>query len=113
MARYRKNTKINSGGFGVVYRAVRVEDGEVVAFKELATTGITDDERKRFVREVKIQAKLDHHNLIQILGYNLDTDPPWFVMPLARTNLEIDGLFREESTLNIILHVDQTLFSIY
>jgi serine/threonine protein kinase len=43
MARYRKNTKINSGGFGVVYRAIRVEDSEVVALKELAITGVAVD----------------------------------------------------------------------
>jgi serine/threonine protein kinase len=87
MARYRKNTKINSGGFGVVYRAVRVEDGEIVAFKELTATGVSGDDRQRFIREVKIQAKLQHVNVVSILGYNLETDPPWFVMPLARTNL--------------------------
>jgi len=87
MARYRKGTKINSGGFGTVYRAVRVEDEEVVAFKELSGTNVGDGEKQRFVREVKIQAKLNHKNVVPILGYNLTADPPWFVMPLAKSNL--------------------------
>src|SRR5665213_2815807 len=87
MARYRKGTRINSGGFGVVYRAIRVEDNESVAYKELTTAGISNDEKQRFIREVKIQAKLEHANIVPILGYNLAMNPPWFVMPLAKTNL--------------------------
>lgn len=86
MARYRKGAKINSGGFGIVYRATRIEDGETVAFKQLVPTASAED-KQRFVREVTIQAKLLHGNVVSILGYNLKTDPPWFVMPLARGNL--------------------------
>jgi eukaryotic-like serine/threonine-protein kinase len=86
MEKYQKSSKINSGGFGVVYKAVRVEDGQVVAYKELAG-GASDEDKKRFIREVKIQAKLLHGNVVSILGYDLEANPPWFVMPLATCNL--------------------------
>ena len=94
MAQYHKRTKINSGGFGVVYKAERVDagDAKVFALKELAKPA--DNERKRFVREVRIQAKLTHENIMPILAHDLSVDPPWFVMPLARANLrdELPGI---------------------
>src|SRR5438094_63497 len=86
MASYRKQEKINSGGFGVVYRAERVEDSESVAYKELPR-GASEDEKRRFAREVRIQAKLEHKHVVPILGYNLQVDAPFFVMPLAEASL--------------------------
>jgi serine/threonine protein kinase len=44
MARYKKQERINSGGFGVVYRAVRIEDSEIVAYKELPL-GANEEEK--------------------------------------------------------------------
>ena len=90
MARYRKGNKINSGGFGIVYLATRVEDDEKVAFKELAGSDLTDADRKRFAREVRIQSQLEHPNIVPVLGYNLEKDPPFFVMPLAKSNLRAE-----------------------
>jgi len=59
--------------------------------KELSGTGILDEEDKlRFIREVKIQAKLNHKNVVPIIGYNMASDPPWFVMPLAKSSLRDD-----------------------
>jgi serine/threonine protein kinase len=87
MARYKKNSKINSGGFGIVYRATRLDDSQEFAWKELASAGLPEDEKQRFVREVRIQSKLDHPNIVPIVGLNLTTDPPWFIMPLARSSL--------------------------
>ncbi len=86
MAKYRKVSKINSGGYGVVYRAVRTDDNEEFAFKELLA-GSGDEEKQRFIREVKMQAKLEHPNIVPIVGMNLGADPPWFTMPLARNSL--------------------------
>ena len=86
MARYKKQERINSGGFGVVYRAVRVEDSEIVAYKELPL-GANEEEKKRFAREVRIQAKLEHKHIVPILGYNLQIEAPFFVMPIAEASL--------------------------
>lgn len=87
MARYQRESKIDSGGFGCVYRAQRVDDGEIVAFKVLEGDTIIDEDRTRFVREVRIQSRLDHPQIVPVLGSNLTVDPPFFVMPLADGNL--------------------------
>ncbi|MGE0824831.1 MAG: protein kinase [Candidatus Binatia bacterium] len=87
MPRYQRQDKIDSGGFGCVYRAKRVEDGELVAFKVLEAYDLTEEDRKRFVREVRIQSQLDHPHIVPIVGSNLKVDPPFFVMPLAVGNL--------------------------
>jgi serine/threonine protein kinase len=86
MSTIRLDSKINSGGFGEVFRATIVDDGRKVAVKRLLKPYSSDDV-KRFGREVRIMEKLDHPNIIKVLRSNLDADPPVFVMPLAECNL--------------------------
>ena len=87
MAKYRKQKKIDSGGFGCVYEALCLDDSKIVAFKELSGDKLAPEDKLRFAREVRIQSKLEHANIVPILGYNLAVEPPWFVMPLARSSL--------------------------
>jgi len=86
MSTIKLDSKINSGGFGEVFRATIVDDGRKVAVKRLLKPYTVDDV-KRFGREVRIMSKLDHPNIIKVLFSNLDNDPPVFVMPLAEGNL--------------------------
>ncbi|KAJ0538257.1 putative protein kinase RLK-Pelle-DLSV family [Helianthus annuus] len=60
------NNKIGEGGFGPVYKGV-LEDGQEVAIKRLSETskqGIDE-----FKNEVICIAKLQHRNLVKLLGY--------------------------------------------
>jgi len=52
-----------------------------------------DDWRRRFEREVTYQSRCRHSNVVPVLIHNLEAENPWFVMPLADTDLmkEIDG----------------------
>ena len=87
MARYRKLARIGVGGQGQVYRARRLDDGQLVAIKWLHPSA-QEDERKRFKREVRMASSLDHPNILPVLGYRLDDDDDCcFVMPLAKSNL--------------------------
>ena len=54
MAKYHKLRKIDSGGFGVVYEARRLEDGMRVALKELSGSDFSERELRRFMREVRM-----------------------------------------------------------
>jgi eukaryotic-like serine/threonine-protein kinase len=98
-SRYRFGERIGGGGMGVVRRAERLdEDGDVVndqlAVKELATKYVPIPEAiRRFKREVRLQRRLDHPNVMPIFGRNLSAVPPWFTMPLATGTLaeEISG----------------------
>lgn len=93
-SRYRFGDPIGSGGMGNVRRAERLdENGEVIddqlAVKHLARKFLPSEEAiKRFKREVLLQRRLDHVNVVPVYGRNLSATPPWFTMPLAEGNLE-------------------------
>ncbi len=97
---------ISSGGFGVVER-VRLGDGRVVARKRYAPSerlGVDLDHvslKRRFRREVRIQASLPDDYFLPVIDHDLDAAEPWFTMPLAERNLraQID-LDRKAGTLS-------------
>ncbi|HEX4304837.1 MAG TPA: protein kinase [Solirubrobacterales bacterium] len=93
-SRYRFGEHIGAGGMGTVRRADRLdENGDVVddklAVKHLAPKYVTSPEAvRRFKREVRLQRRLDHVNVVPVYGRNLSALPPWFTMPLADGNLD-------------------------
>ena len=72
------------GGMGLVFK-VRSTEGKVRALKVCRET--EDDDVRRFKREVRIMKKIKHPNVITVVDDNLDHDPPYFVMCLARASL--------------------------
>jgi serine/threonine-protein kinase len=101
VARYRKLSEIGKGGQGVVYRAERLDDGQLVAIKYLGEDADEDDVR-RFKREVRLQASLDHPNILPVLGHWLTETPYFFVMPLAKASL-CDRLARLSSNTELAI----------
>lgn len=95
MTRYRFQEHLGSGGFGSVRRAERLdEDGVTILDGQLAVKHLNPafagdtDALARFRREVELLGeRLDHPNVMPILDHDLAASPPWFVMPLAETNL--------------------------
>lgn len=85
MAEFRDVGKVGSGGFGVVLKCARVEDGALFAKKVLLVDDA--DSIKRFQREVRILSKLSHTRVVAIEAVHLDSAPYWYVMPLYRTSL--------------------------
>lgn len=78
--------EIDRGGFGVVHE---VEDnhGRRLARKSFdPQVGIAAEREKllrRFQREVQIQSRIRHPNIMPVVDKDLDASPPWFTMPLA------------------------------
>ncbi|XP_027353707.1 G-type lectin S-receptor-like serine/threonine-protein kinase At4g27290 isoform X1 [Abrus precatorius] len=59
------NNKIGQGGFGPVYKG-KLPDGQEIAVKRLSRT--SGQGMPEFITEVKLIAKLQHRNLVKLLG---------------------------------------------
>ena len=102
MARYRKVRQIGEGTYGTVYVSVRQGDNAKVAVKVLKDID-SEEYARRFRREVRLQAKLNHPNIVKIIGRNLKAERPWFVMELAERNLRdsiSDGAMSESDSVD-------------
>ncbi|HEY6034998.1 MAG TPA: serine/threonine-protein kinase, partial [Kofleriaceae bacterium] len=72
---------IGRGGLGEVLIAHDLRVGRDVAFKRLRTTAPSDAEIKRFLREARIQARLDHPAVPPVYDLGTDDDGrPFFTM---------------------------------
>ena len=63
-ARYVLDAFLGAGGMGIVWRALRADDGASVALK-IARSGDLDSCR-RFEREARVLAALDHPHIVRI-----------------------------------------------
>jgi eukaryotic-like serine/threonine-protein kinase len=79
--RYNIKRRIGHGGMATVYLAQDRKLGRPVAIKLLADNLAGDDDvRRRFMREARLAAKLDHPNVVQVFDVGEDGDRPYIVM---------------------------------
>ena len=79
--RYELEDRLGHGGMATVYRAHDLKLDREVAIKLLADNLAGDDEvRKRFSREARLAARLDHPNVVQVFDVGEDEDRPFIVM---------------------------------
>ncbi|XP_051226238.1 receptor-like serine/threonine-protein kinase SD1-8 [Lolium perenne] len=62
------DNKLGEGGFGPVYKG-KLEDGQEIAVKTLSKTSMQGLDE--FKNEVMLIAKLQHRNLVRLLGYSI------------------------------------------
>lgn len=78
---------IAEGGMASVYRAKDGMTGQEVALKRAATDAPPED-LKRFREEAALLQRIDHPNVIGILGVHTDSERPFYAMELARARLD-------------------------
>ena len=87
---YKKIKEIGRGSFGIV-ELVKDEKGRQWARKTFVPPNLPDvsneEMQTRFEREVRYQIQIKNPNVVRIRDYDLDANPPWFVMDLADCSL--------------------------
>ncbi|XP_052206174.1 cysteine-rich receptor-like protein kinase 43 isoform X2 [Diospyros lotus] len=63
---FHPNHKLGEGGFGPVYKG-KLEDGREIAVKKLSQS--SRQGRKEFTNEAKLLARVQHRNVVNLLGY--------------------------------------------
>ncbi|HET6370657.1 MAG TPA: serine/threonine-protein kinase, partial [Nitrospiria bacterium] len=113
--KYEIQGEIARGGMGVVYKAVHASLNRTVAIKVLHPQFAGDpDFLKRFQREARAMARLDHEHVIRVFDVGEEQGAPYIVMEyfegkdLKRVMLD-RGLFSPEEALAVTYQVADAL----
>ncbi len=119
MKRYRIISELGKGATGVVFRAVRSEDGSTVALKKLVLPGHLDaHEEEEFVRRFKTEAKaaqtLNHPGIVKALDCGLDEGTLYIAYELIEgvtieEAIKSDSSFSSEEVADIIMQIADAL----
>src|SRR6266851_2379045 len=83
LSHYRIETRLGSGGMGVVYRATDLKLGRAVGIKLLSRQFATSDDAKaRFLREARAASALDHPNIGTVYDIAEEAGELFIVMAL-------------------------------
>ncbi|KAI3495256.1 hypothetical protein L1887_37504 [Cichorium endivia] len=75
---FSDSSKLGEGGFGCVYKGI-LKEGEVVAVKRLSS--ISDQGIEELKNEVRLIAKLQHRNLVRLLGCCIEAKENGYMSP--------------------------------
>ena len=104
--RYRVINQLGKGGMGVVFEVDDMANTNGnVALKYCPETDI--ESRRRFCREVRIMANINHRNVMPVLTQNDSYNPPYFTMPIAVCSIadEINSYPSIDTILNTFLEI--------
>jgi hypothetical protein len=115
--RYRLLRRLGSGGMAVVWVARDERLGRDVAVKILSDLLAGDaDYRRRFEREARVAARLNHPGLVTIHDFSAESERPYLVMELVRGDTlgeridagrtaELDGVALARALLGALAHI--------
>src|SRR3954468_20044933 len=88
LGRYTIERTIGSGAMGIVYEGVDPTLGRRVAIKTILKTQLDEatakDYSKRFLREAKAVARLNHPNIVQVYDFGEAGDVAYLVMEFIK-----------------------------
>jgi serine/threonine-protein kinase len=104
--RYDVEREIGEGGTSRLYAARDLAHERQVAIKVLKADIAETIGRQRFLREIRLDAVLQHPNILPLLDAGELGDIPYFVMPLVhgitlRTRIEQEGTLDTGETLRV------------
>jgi len=113
---YEVMAKIGQGGFGTVFKARKLDSGELVALKILLPSLTTQEHMDRFERESELVRKLDHRNIVSCVEFGRDPKKKcWFCAleyvegeDLAK-KIAREGVLSEDEALSITYQIAQAL----
>jgi tRNA A-37 threonylcarbamoyl transferase component Bud32 len=95
LGRYEIGDLIGAGGMGEVYRARDPALGRDVAVKVLPERMVDDgDRQRRFEREARAAAELEHPNILTVFDVGVDGGVPFIVSELLHGKMLADALRR-------------------
>jgi serine/threonine protein kinase len=98
--RYELERRLGHGGMATVYSAHDLKLDRPVAIKLLADNFAGDEEvRKRFSREARLAAKLDHPNVVKVFDVGEDGERPYIVMECVEGGTLADRLRRRRRAI--------------
>ncbi len=111
-------SRLGVGGMGVVYQALQMSLGRNVALKILPPS-MTENEAmvKRFNKEAKILAQIQHRNVVSVFDYGDVAGTPYFIMEYVYGHTVYDlmcaGLIDLNGVISIIASVASGLKHIH
>ncbi|CAA7042434.1 unnamed protein product [Microthlaspi erraticum] len=93
---FRQETLLGEGGFGRVYKGTLQSTGQLVAVKQLDKHGMHGN--KEFQAEVLSIAKLEHPNLVKLVGYCADGDQRLLVFEYVSGGSLQDHLYEQKAS---------------
>jgi tetratricopeptide (TPR) repeat protein len=93
--RYTINRQLGAGGMGTVYHATDVKHDRPVAIKVLRSEAAESVGAERFLREIRITAKLDHPQILMLIDSGDADGLLYYVMPFVDGESLRDRLRRE------------------
>ncbi|WP_372370773.1 protein kinase [Candidatus Uabimicrobium sp. HlEnr_7] len=114
---YFIDSVLGAGGMGQVFKAKQISMDRYVAIKVIPNTTENDSYIKRFEKEAKSVAKLNHPNIVRGIDHGRNEEVCYFVMEFIegtslQQKLEKHSL-NEKKSLEIILQVSQALNHAY
>ncbi|KAL4619327.1 hypothetical protein ACB092_06G070900 [Castanea dentata] len=95
---FSSDNKLGEGGFGLVYKGTLI-DGHEIAVKRLSRSSIQG--LNEFKNEVMLIAKLQHRNLVRLLGYCIEGDETMLIYEYM-PNRSLDSFIFDETRAKVL-----------
>lgn len=99
--RYHVLGEIGRGGMGCVLQVTDAMSGESFALKYCPA--LDEVARRRFCREVRIMARINHPHVMPVVTHNEEHAPPYFTMPIAASSIADE--IHANSDVNLTLRI--------